>query len=231
MAEENSGKSVDENSELFSTLGLTIGSSFSIETPSPVRKYTVQLFGYVENKSILISPPSREGKEILLDKNSVIAVRMLVGTKVCAFESRILYRSLQPYSYYHISYPPTVESLQVRNSERVDTALEIVVDSDFDIVGEWPKPAYLNNISNTGARINSTDSLGVTGHELILKFEINVNDLDMGVCLHCIIRNVVHNEGLDIEDANRYVLGVEFIGLTDELRLKLSSYIYENNQV
>jgi len=231
VTEESPEKLANEIPELFSTLGLTTGTSFSIETNSPVRKYTVQLLGYAENKSILISPPTREGKEILLDKDSIIAVRMLVGTKVCAFESRILYRSLQPYSYYHIAYPSTVESLQVRNSERVDTELKIEVDSDFDIVGEWPKSAYLNNISNTGARINSYHSLGVTGHELILNFKIKVNALDMDIGLSCVIRNVVHDEGLEVTDSNRYVFGVQFIGLTDELRLKLSSYIHENNQL
>lgn len=216
--------------EAFSSLGLKIGTVVTIEIVSTLRKYSVQLLGYSENKSILISSPLRDGKEVLLERDSIIAVRLLVGKKVCAFEARILYRSIQPYSYYHLSYPETVEALQVRNSERVNTIIETEVDSDFDIVGEWPKTAYINNMSKTGARLNSAHSLGVSGHELILNFEVQVSGLNLQLKLPSIIRNVEHSGGLEESDVNRYVYGVEFINLGDEQHLSLSSYIYEQNK-
>lgn len=230
MAEMDNEELEGGGQEIFSSLGLKVGAVVTIEIVSTLRKYSVQLLGYSENKSILISSPLREGKEVLLDKNSVIAVRMLVGKRVCAFEARILYRSIQPYSYYHLSYPESVEALQVRNSERVTTSIETEVDSDFDIVGEWPKLAYINNISSTGARLNSAYSLGVSGHELILNFDVQVSDRDLQLKLSSVIRNVEHNGGLEDDDTNRFVYGVEFIDLDDEQHLSLSSYIYEQNK-
>ena len=71
-----------EKNPVFSDLSLTIGASLTIETNSPVRKYPVQLLGYSENKSILISTPLRDGHDVLLDKDCSIAVRLLVGKNV-----------------------------------------------------------------------------------------------------------------------------------------------------
>jgi c-di-GMP-binding flagellar brake protein YcgR len=136
-----------EITESFSDLSLTIGASLTVETISPVRKYSVHLLGYAENRSLFISTPLRDGKEVLIDKGCVVAVRLLVGKNVCAFESKVLYRSLQPYTYYHLAYPQEITVLQVRNSERVAILIETDVDSDFDIVGDWPRTATINNFS------------------------------------------------------------------------------------
>jgi len=216
-----------EQSENFADLSLTIGSILTIETISPVRKYPVHLLGYSENRSILVSSPLREGKEVLLDKNSVLAVRLLVGKNVCAFETKVLYRSIQPYTYYHLAYPQEITALQVRNSERVDTLIETDVDSDFDIVGDWPRAAQINNISKTGARMVSQRRLGEKGQEVLLQFEVTVSGIDKRVCLPSIIRNVEKNE---TDEGEQYIIGVQFLDLTDEETLTLSTYIYENEK-
>ena len=215
-----------ETTESFSDLSLTIGASLTIETISPVRKYPVQLLGYAENRSLFISSPLRDGKEVLLDKDCVVAVRLLVGKNVCAFETKVLYRSIQPYTYYHLAYPEDITVLQVRNSERVDTLIETDVDSDFDIVGNWPRAAKINNLSKTGARMISSTDLGENGQEILLQFEVTVSGINKRVCLPSIIRNVENNE---LED-EKFTVGVQFLELTDEETLTLSTYIYENEK-
>ena len=217
---------IDKN-PVFSDLSLTIGTTLTIETISPVRKYPVQLLGYAENKSILISTPLRDGHDVLLDKDCVIAVRLLEGKNVCAFETQVLYRSIQPYTYYHLAYPKKITVLQIRNSERVDTQLEIAVDSDFDIIGDWPKAATINNLSKTGARMVSSHRLGDKTQEIYLKFDVDVSGIKKSVCLKSIIRNIEKN---DTEDDNVWTFGVQFIELTDEETLTLSTYIYEHDK-
>jgi len=233
VAEINQDGTADgstDNTELFSNLGLTVGSNLTIETVSPVRKYQVQLLGYAENRSIFVSSPTRDGREVLLDKNCAVAVRLLVGKKVCAFEAQVIYRSIHPYTYYHLSYPDEVEALQVRNSERVNTLINADVDSDFDIVGEWPKPGYINNLSKTGARMTSPYSLGEKGHELLVSFELSVSGMEKRICLSSIIRNIELNSDAEVGDEGRYVVGIEFIDLSDEQRLTLSTYILEHDR-
>ena len=227
MVENSSLPEQVEKTESFSDLSLTIGASLTIETISPVRKYPVQLLGYAENRSLLISSPLREGKEVLLDKDCVVAVRLLVGKNVCAFESKVLYRSIQPYTYYHLAYPKDITVLQVRNSERVDTLIETDVDSDFDIVGNWPRAAKINNLSKTGARMISATHLGEKGQEILLQFEVTVSGINKRVCLPSIIRNVENNESGEDE---KFTVGVQFLELTDEETLTLSTYIYENEK-
>ena len=229
MVDSSSMPEQEEQVVSFSSLNLTIGSMLTIETISPVRKLPVHLLGYSENKSLLVSSPLREGKEVLLEKDSVLAVRMLIGKNVCAFGTKVLYRSIQPYTYYHLAYPHEIEVLQVRNSERVDTNISVEIDSDFDIVGEWPKPAIINNISKSGAKMISSFSLGEKNHELLVTFELDVSGMHKQVCISSLIRNIEVNADVAVGDKERYVVGVEFVKLTDEQRLALSTYIYEHN--
>jgi c-di-GMP-binding flagellar brake protein YcgR len=227
VVENSSLPEQSETTEIFSDLSLTIGASLTVETISPVRKYPVQLLGYAENRSIFISSPLRDGKEVLLDKDCVVAVRLLVGKNVCAFETKVLYRSIQPYTYYHLAYPKDITVLQIRNSERVDTLIETDVDSDFDIVGNWPRSAKINNLSKTGARMISSTDLGESGQEILLQFEVTVSGINKRVCLPSIIRNVDNNES---EGDEKFTVGVQFLELTDEETLTLSTYIYENEK-
>jgi len=227
VAENSSLPEQVERTESFSDLSLTIGASLTIETISPVRKYPVHLLGYAENRSLFISSPLRDGNEVLLDKDCVVAVRLLVGKNVCAFETKVLYRSIQPYTYYHLAYPEEITVLQVRNSERVETLIETDVDSDFDIIGNWPRAAKINNLSKTGARMISSTDLGENGQEILLQFEVTVSGINKRVCLPSIIRNVENNESGDDE---KFTVGVQFLELTDEEMLTLSTYIYEHEK-
>ena len=230
MAQEKTKETGLEVTESFSDLGLDIGTPLVIETVGSARKYHVQLIGYIDKRSILISSPSRDGREVLLDKDAVLAIRLLDGKKVCAFETRILYRSIHPYTYYHLQFPESVNTRQVRNSERVVIQLAVDVDSDFDILGDWPKPATLTDLSKTGARLISPYSLGEKGHELVLNFELNVSGMKKTLHIPCLIRNIELSAMLENDQRGRYVVGTQFINMTDEQTLTLSTYIYEHDR-
>ena len=228
-AEQENDASLDIN-ESFADLGLTIGCHFTIETIGSARKYQVQLIGYLDKRSILISPPLREGREVLLENNTGLAIRLLEGKKVCAFETKVIYRSSHPYTHYHLQFPESVNTRQIRNSERIDTSLNVSVDSDFDMLGDWPKPATITNLSKSGARMVSPHSLGEKGHELVLMFEIDVSGLHKKLHIPCLIRNIEFNASSQNEHQGHYVVGAQFIDMTDEMRLGLSSYIYEHDR-
>lgn len=233
MAVEQEQSSIEDVSESFADLGLTIGCYLTIETIASARKYQVQLIGFFDKRSILISPPLREGREVLLEKNTGLAIRLLEGKKVCAFETKVIYRSSHPYTYYHLQFPEFVNTRQIRNSERVATKIDVAVDSDFDIVGDWPKHAFITNLSKTGARMTSQVSLGEKGHELVLMFELHVSGMHKQLRIPCLIRNIQLSSNSQIAEENNdvqgnYVIGIEFLDMNDEHRLSLSSYIYEH---
>ena len=230
MPGENNLDENPDNNESFSDLGLPVGTHFIIETAGSSRKYQVQLIGYWDKRSILISPPLRDGKEVLLEKDAVLAVRLLEGRKVCAFESRILYRSSHPYTYYHLQFPISVDSRQVRNSERVEIQLPVLVDSDFDILGDWPKSATLTNLSKTGARLIAPYSLGEKTHELVLIFELTVSNIRKTLRIPCLIRNIELSAAQGDDVKGHYVIGAQFVNLTEDQLLTLSSYIYEHER-
>lgn len=227
----NSAEQNITQNESFADLGLTIGCQFAIETSNSGRKYQVQLIGFLDKRSILISPPLRDGREVLLDKDTPLAIRLLEGKKVCAFETKVIYRSSHPYTYYHLQFPESVNTRQIRNSERVDTKIEVSVDSDFDIVGDWPKLAYITNLSKTGAQMTSQYSLGDKGHELVLMFEVFVSGMHKHLRIPSLIRNIQLNPNAQSDSGDsvqgNYVVGIQFLEMNDEQRLTLSSYIYE----
>ena len=209
----------------FKDLGIGVGSVLSAQTLSSARKLTVKLIGYTVNKSLLVTAPLREGKEVLLERGEVLMVRLLFRNRVCAFESKVLYRSIQPYTYYHLEYPQTLESLEVRSSERIDLAMDIEVDSEFDMgLGDWPQPAKLTNLSKTGGALISRKSLGDIGHEVVLKFTLDISGMQCPLSLASIIRN---KEVINDEKGKFFQHGVQFVHLSVEDKLALASYVYE----
>jgi c-di-GMP-binding flagellar brake protein YcgR len=216
--------------ESFADLGLPVGTHFIIETAGASRKYQVQLIGYWDKRSILISPPLRDGKEVLLEKDAVLAVRLLEGKNVCAFESRVLYRSSHPYTYYHLQFPDEIDSRQIRNSERLDIQLPVLVDSDFDILGDWPKSATLTDLSKTGARLIAPYHLGEKTHELVLIFDLTVSAIRKTLRIPCLIRNIELSAAHGDDVKGHYVIGAQFVNMTEEQILTLSSFIYEHQR-
>ncbi len=213
------------NNLLFSDLALPVGASLTLETLSPLRKLPVKLLGYDESRSIMVSAPLRQGKEVYLEKGSRVVVRLMDGRHVCAFESHVQYRCVQPYSYYHLSYPFEIESTQVRNAERVAISLDTWVDSDFVLVGDWPKSACISNLSRSGARLEADEFLGQPGHELILDFNLPVSGLNKRIHVAAVIRST-ERQSQD-RDAEAHVMGVQFRDMSDETRLALANFIHE----
>ncbi|MCP5160543.1 MAG: flagellar brake protein [Hahellaceae bacterium] len=225
---EPKGKDAGDTLESFGDLGVPVGSAITLETVSPVRKLTVKLLGYSDGRSLMVSAPTREGKEILLERGETVAARFLHRNKVCGFESKVVYRSIQPYSYYHLEYPKTLNVVQIRDSERVDLSIKVQVESEFDGgMGDWPQNALIKDISKSGISVTSRKALGEVGHELVLRFDLPVAGITKSFVLEAIIRNrnVINAK----EGKTAYVYGMQFQSLEDSDKLALASYTYEQS--
>lgn len=209
----------------FADLGLVIGEQFTIETISPKRKLAIKLIGFVPGKSILITAPTREGKEVLLERDEQIAVRAMTNNQAFAFECRVLYRTLQPYSYYHLTYPSDLIRVEVRRSSRLHVDIPAIITSDFDFgMGGWPKAAMVQDISENGAALITRQILGDIGHEIVIGVGIQIADLSKNLSIEGVIRNrVVVNK----VSGSQYLFGIEFVGVSEESRMALNGFLYE----
>jgi len=219
--------SIDNANKLqrsFESIGLPVGSALVIERVDSGKKYPVQLLGFRRQRSLMVSPPqTKNGAEILLDNGEALNVRFINGKTIGAFECQVVYRCYQPFSYIHLSYPEQIESVDIRNAERVSADIEASVDSDFVMVGEWPKKVVLRNLSESGLCFVSDEFLGLIGHELNFSVGLTVNDVEKTLCLPGVIRNIEHHA---LPNGRKdYQVGVQFLALNDNDRLVLSSFV------
>ena len=207
----------------FESLHLDVGSTLVLERVDSRRKLPVQLLGYRKQRSLMISAPRANGAEVYLESGETVHVRFLTGKTAGAFESHVIYRCYQPFSYLHLAYPQRVECVDIRDSERVSANLLASVDSDFVLVGDWPKQVKVTNISETGLCFESGDFLGLVGHELNFSFELSVNGIEKNMLLPGVIRNITHVEHSD--SPRDYLVGVQFTEIDPDQRLFLSTYV------
>ncbi|PID42112.1 MAG: flagellar brake protein [Gammaproteobacteria bacterium] len=206
-------------------LGLAIGDALVIETISPKRKLNARLIGYLAGHSVVITSPTKEGKDVALEQDVQLTVRGFVRKQAYAFTTRVIYKSRQPYFYYHLEYPRDMVAVEVRKTARVHVNLPVLVDTEFDIgIGDWPKTAVIQDLSTRGAGLLTDQDLGHKGHELILKLDIDISDIRKKIELPCAIRNRLV---VDRGPGAKYLYGVELENLSDDDHLTLSGFLYE----
>ncbi len=228
MTEEEKKPDTGTAPAQFSELGVPVGCAITLETLAGSRRMSARLIGYMEQKSIMIGAPVREGKELLLERGESLVVRFLHRNHVCGFESKVLYRCIQPFSYYHLDYPKLVDLVTVRDSERIGLNIAVKVNSDFDAgILDWPQMASIKDISKSGISVTSSNTLGEIGHELILEFDLPVTGSVRHFDLDAVIRNrnVVNAK----DGRSLYAYGMQFLNLSDADRLALASYLYEQS--
>lgn len=219
----DSANSLNKLQRSFESIGLPIGSSLVLERVETGKKYPVQLLGFRLHRSLMVTAPQTKGAEVLLDSGEALNVRFINGKTVGAFESQVVFRCYQPFSYIHLSYPEQIESIDVRNAERVSADLEASVDSDFVMVGDWPKQVVLRNLSESGLCFVSDEFLGLIGHELNFSVTLSINTIEKTLCLPGVIRNIEH---LTLDSGQKeYQVGVQFLTVDENDFLVLSSYV------
>lgn len=207
----------------FESLRLDVGSTLMMERIDARRKFPVQLLGYRKSRSLMVTAPRHRGGELHIESGESLRLRFLTGKTAGALETHVLYRCYQPFSYLHLAYPLRVECVDIRDAERVAADLIAEVDSDFVLVGDWPKRIDVIDVSESGLRFHSNDFLGLVGHELNFSLELRVSGVRKSLRLPGVIRNIEH---LEHADAKRdYQVGVQFTEVDQEQQFVLSSFV------
>jgi len=185
-------------------------------------RLTAKIIGHTPNKSIIISAPSVNGKFPLLKENQPFVVRMLQGNDVYGFESSSLKYYSIPYPHVHLSCPKDLECITVRGSRRVGT--ETIVSVTTLENPDKSLSISMLNTSATGALLQTSNLLGELGDEINISVELEIALIKKYLRIKAIIRNISTSDDNE-DELNKY--GVQFLDLSDEQKLIINAYVYE----
>lgn len=194
-------------------LNLQVGNTLQLQRISPeyTDRYTVTLIGYLEGRGLIVTTPLVHEKVQFIKDGMRFAVRILQGSNVMGFISTVTHSASKPFPHLHLSYPTEIESLAVRNAERINANLPALVRNtrEPDNDDSW-QPALVKDLSMTGARLESIEPLGRKGERLVVKFEVDVcGEKEEIMILTDICNRSVISHHNDPEDS-RYCCGISF---------------------
>ncbi len=213
-------------------LKMQVGDVVQLQRITPEKgmdnRYTVSVIGFVRGKSILVTAPAIKGKVQFIREDQRFAVRTLRGSNVIGFVATVLHTAVKPYPYLHLSFPEEIESIAVRNAERVDTNIPTLVRNtkNADEPQHW-QPALIRDLSATGSRFESYAPLGEDGDKLQIRFKLNVCNVEENIDLVAKIRNhTLITSGTD-SGGVQYTTGTEFHMVNRFQQVLLHDYILE----
>ncbi|MEL0586698.1 MAG: flagellar brake protein [Candidatus Thiodiazotropha sp. (ex. Lucinoma kazani)] len=206
---------------------LQIGDVLQLQNAPPsdnMDRYAATLVGFLPGQSLVITTPRKNGKPIIVRDGQSFTVRMLQGSNIFGFVSRVLNASSKPYPHIHLAYPADVESAVVRNAPRVPTEIQAVIIKPQGASGEEDQhPVIITDISSTGARVIDRQKLGEVGSVIQVSHTLSVCGGEDQLKVMGVIRNIREISGQD--GGSRYIHGLEFRGLNRFQQLILCSYV------
>jgi len=196
------------------------GEAVQIQSSLDSTRYAVRLIGYHKGKSIIVTNPVQEGVPIYLKEGQAFIARIFSGKFVFAFPCTVLASGVKPYAYLHLSYPVDVLGVNIRKSDRVRLREIAAFETDDDRRGA----GIIVDLSCGGAFFVSKSPDVALGRRLILKFKISIGSIEYVLELPGYVRSARPN---DEEPALGKGFGVEFVDVSPEDNLVLSSFIFQ----
>ncbi|MCB5160375.1 flagellar brake protein [Marinomonas algarum] len=224
-------------------LEVPIGTNVQIEFISPPGRYMVKVLGKIPGRSLIVSTPRINGKNILVRESQVVNVRLMLSTHVCAFSSKIAKSYLEPAAHLHILNPSYVETSEVRQSVRIETRLICTLEPNGLTPINASSSAIVVDFSLGGARLIAKQDFGVVNETMRLICSVKIGQYSHILKLDCEIRSqdiqmleqvqasMVENEFLTKMGVEYfYVYGVRFVDTPKEVGIPLMAYILETQR-
>lgn len=216
-----------QTAKTLTDLRLQIGDPVRVEIRSPRAKFTARLVGYMENGGIMISAPSStSGVPTLINEGNMASLRLISGNRICHFTSKILKQYDQPFGYWLLAYPQTVELKRIRGHSRVPVRLSCSID-DYDEMSEregLPASALCVDMSQSGLCLQLPYALGDIGEHYYLTTRLRIGDIDQVLLVPVELRNI-HNSSL--ESGSLFNHGFKFFELDEDTRLIIAAFVYQ----
>lgn len=222
-------------------LGIPFGKDLHIEIASTKERHTVSVVGYLPNNTLITTAPIINGKKIPLPDASNITARFMMGTRVCAFVSKVKKAPQDNKAYYHIPYPEVIESSVIREKVRMETSLIAAakpINHKKSI--EAVDSGILIDLSLGGAKLVSKNDFGYENHFFDLVFKVDVADCNQIMNITCEIklqeikaseeiRNTISNDTdiANLEADYLYVYNLKFDKLSKNELILLTAFILD----
>ena len=194
----------------FAEMRVKVGDRALLEPPSQigVGRMPVRIVGWIEGRSLIVTLPHTGDGHLTLLKDKKVTVRMFTGSTAFAFKATVLNASRPPTECLHLTYPDRFEGVAVRNSPRYRVNLPGKATAD----GGTAQEVQVENISATGALLDSAGLLGSTGARLKLDFGFELHGIPATLSLAATIRA---SKIVEVEsgEARRHHYGIEFTDL------------------
>lgn len=186
---------------------------------NPAIRYTVDLIGFVKNKTVFVTAPMLDGKFEFIRDGQNFVVRAFSGKKAYAFTAAAVKSVHAPHPYLHLSYPKLVRCTVVRQGARAQVKIIASVS-----LGEPERTAAaaLSDLSMGGTSGIIKQPLGKKGEEGRIKFKVNAADHDEFLNLKTILRSVT-----PADNGDGFKHGFEFVDVSIHDRLILSAFVHQ----
>lgn len=210
------------NDRSLNQLNPDIGVDVNLQFFSPKKQFRVNLVGFVENQSVIVTADKSVRSGLGLE-GSLVSCSLMAGNRLCTFKSKLIKALTSPFPHWHLEYPQQVETKRLREHERIPVDLTVSVDhqnEDSALKLGLPRIVITKDISLGGIRLESAVRLGQVGDHLFLTLRFKVNGLDQVMLLPAELVSVEEQKG-------EILHSLSFDELEEEMSLLLSAFIYQ----
>jgi c-di-GMP-binding flagellar brake protein YcgR len=204
----------------FEDLKLLPGTPLQLQFQASNERKKSRLIGYNPNKSILISTPLDGGLPRNTHNGEKLTIRLFSNAtnSAIAFTSSIIHIGIIPYHHLHLIPPKSIETDAVRKAARISTRIEAMCEIDG-----ISQKIYIVDLSTAGCRIEADEGFGLNGDNLTLYAKLHVAETVCNLIINGQIKAVIDTDNSDTE---KWLYGIDFEDLKDNVRLVLHAYVF-----
>lgn len=190
-------------------------------SPNSEERPMSRVIGYQTNQSILVTNPSLGKRQFLLSRNQEVVVSFFAKTSGYKFTSRVIHICTRPFPYLHLAYPDSIESGEIRKTQRLETQLpsRLVFRDDN---GTTMVEGQISDISTSGIGFITPQDLEVSDQVITVRSTLPIADFSRALS----IKGVIRSKNILDDENESFVYGIEFPDLLEEDYMLISSYIF-----
>ena len=184
------------------------GVAVVIQPTTQYREKLTSCFrGYKGKEYIILDAPLRGGVPLNLGENTPCVVRFIYEGQIVGFKTYVLAQTRTPYPLVFLSFPDSVETSDIRKSQRYPVRINsVVAPRKLNGAAENYPVSYVLNVSAGGCLVETAEpfSLGQTLFATIyLPDSLKVNDLET-IVKRCVKKGDNFRLGLEFADVLDY---------------------------
>jgi c-di-GMP-binding flagellar brake protein YcgR len=196
-----------------------VGQIMQLQPRGPdAPQYTVRLIGYLAGKGVIVTPPSMTGEFVMIREWDGFSVKFFSGMSAYTFDASAIKQTLVPYPMLHLTYPRLVRFQQIRQKLRLELELIAVAHDENRKLAASVK---IVDLSSGGARLNSKTPLGEVGSGFWLKFQLNVEGIEVLMELKTLVRKAAPAN----DELGSLTYGVSFHDVPEDMQLALAAFV------